>query len=314
MALEDAGDDPQLEPQPGTTPLWPRVRVRALYERVVDTEAVCAELRVVSTVTNVQVREIAGRDWLAAAREDIEPIELGPLWIGPNWAAPPPDRVVVRLEPGLAFGSGRHPSTRLCLERLAAAPPVGLEVIDYGCGSGILAVAAAMLGARRVTALDIDPQALEATVENARSNCVSDRVGVVAADAATRTPEVEPASFVMANILAGTLIELAPMLSALTRPGGRLMLSGVLEAQAGDVAAAYRAEIDMQVGGERDGMGAPGRTASYGVRRHRDHRARHRLAAPSAPMPQGPVDVRESAVPALEDFRKASLSMIPVIY
>ena len=253
MTLEDAGDDPQLEPQPGTTPLWPRVRVRALYERVVDTETVCAELGVASTVTNVQVRKIAGRDWLAAAREDIEPIELGPLWIGPKWAAPPPDRVVVRLEPGLAFGSGRHPSTRLCLERLAAAPPVGLEVIDYGCGSGILAVAAAMLGARRVTALDIDPQALEATAENARANGASDRVSVVSADGATPTPKVEPASFVMANILAGTLIELAPVLSALTRPGGRLMLSGVLEAQAGDVAAAYRAEIDMQVGGERDG-------------------------------------------------------------
>ena len=253
VTLEDAGDDPQLEPQPGTTPLWPRVRVRALYERVVDTESVCAELPVVSTVTNVQVREIAGRDWLAATREDIEPIEVGSLWIGPKWATPPADQVVVRLEPGLAFGSGRHPSTRLCLERLAAAPPVGLEVIDYGCGSGILAVAAAVLGARRVTALDIDPQALRATAENARSNGVSDRVGIVSADAATRTPEVEPASFVMANILAGTLIELAPVLSASTRPGGRLMLSGVLETQAGDVAAAYRAEIDMRVGGERDG-------------------------------------------------------------
>ena len=225
VTLEDAGDDPQLEPQPGTTPLWPRVRVRALYERIVDTETVCSELPGVSAVANVQVREIASRDWLAAAREDIEPIELGPLWIGPNWATPPPGRVVVRLEPGLAFGSGRHPSTRLCLEHLAAAPPFGLEVIDYGCGSGILAVAAAMLGARRVTALDIDPQALGAAAETARSNGVSDRVRV----------------------------ELAPMLSALTGPGGRLMLSGVLEAQAGDVAAAYRAEIDMHVGGTRDG-------------------------------------------------------------
>ena len=253
VTLEDAGDDPQLEPQPGTTPLWPRVRVRALYEHPVDTDSVCSVLPVAAPVTNVRVREIAGRDWLAAAREDVEPIDLGSLWIGPQWADPPPDRVVVRLEPGLAFGSGRHPTTRLCLERLAAKPPEGMEVIDYGCGSGILAVAAAALGARRVIAFDIDPQALRATVENARANGVSDRVCVVAAEAAMRAPVVAPVSLVIANILAGTLVELAPALSALTRPGGNLVLSGILEPQAAEVVAAYCAGFDMLVGGESDG-------------------------------------------------------------
>ena len=252
VTLEDAGDDPQLEPEPGATPLWPHVRVRALYEHPIDPAAVRSVLPGVAAAANVAVREIAERDWIAASREDIAPIEIGSLWIGPQWAMPAPDRIVVRLEPGLAFGSGRHPTTRLCLERLAAAPPAGMDVIDYGCGSGILAVVAAALGARRVVALDIDPQALRATTENARINGVSDRVIVVAADAATDAA-VEPASLVVANILAGPLVELAPMLAALTAPGGDLALSGILEAQADEVAGAYRDAFDMKVGARSDG-------------------------------------------------------------
>ena len=252
VTLEDAGDEPLLEPPPGATPLWPRVRVRALYEHPIDSDTVRLALPSVAAATDIRMREIADRDWIAASREDIVPIEVGRLWIGPQWATPPPDRIVVRLEPGLAFGSGRHPSTRLCLERLAAAPPAGVDVIDYGCGSGILAVSAAALGARRVTALDVDPQALRATAENARINGVSDLVSVLAAHAATSTP-IEPASLVVANILAGTLVELAPVLSALTIPGGILALSGILEAQADEVAGAYRGAFDMQARGEREG-------------------------------------------------------------
>ena len=259
ITLEDAGDAPRLEPEPETTPLWPQVRVRALYEDAGDADRVCRALACpepppgVAPVTNVHVREIAGRDWLAATREDIEPIDLGSLWIGPSWATPPPNRVVVRMEPGLAFGTGRHPTTRLCLEHLAATPPAEVDVIDYGCGSGILAVAAAALGARRVTALDIDPQALHATSENARLNGVSDRMKVVAAGTATATSGVEPAPLVLANILAGTLVELAPVLSAFAAPAGRLVLSGVLEPQSREVVEAYRGEFDIRVGGERDG-------------------------------------------------------------
>ena len=255
VTLEDAGDAPQLEPGPGETPLWPRVRVRALYERAADRDAVRLALPGAPATTNVRVREIADRDWIAASREDIVPIGIGRLWIGPHRAIPPPGRVVVRLEPGLAFGSGSHPTTRLCLERLAAAPPAGIDVIDYGCGSGILAVAAAALGARRVLALDIDPQALHATAENARINGVSDRVSVAAAETATAASgaAAEPASLVVANILAGTLVDLAPVLSALTTPGGDLALSGILEAQADDVAGAYRSTFDIDVGGTSDG-------------------------------------------------------------
>ena len=252
VTLEDAGDDPQLEPEPGATPLWPHVRLRALYEHPAGPEAARSSLPGAPTVTKVRVRRIADRDWLAASREDIVPIEIGALWIGPHGTAPPPDRVVVRLEPGLAFGSGRHPTTRLCLERLAATPPAGIDVIDYGCGSGILAVTATALGARRVTAIDIDPQALRATAENARANGVSDRVSVVAADAAA-SAVVEPASLVVANILADPLMALAPGLAALTAPRGELALSGILETQVDDVTAAFRAAFDMRVGARSEG-------------------------------------------------------------
>ena len=260
MTLEDAGDDPQLEPRPGAIPLWPHARVRALFEHPVDPDALRSALPGVPAVTNVRVREIADRDWLAASREDIELIEIGSLWIGPCWATPSPERTVVRLEPGLAFGSGRHPTTRLCLERLAATPPVGIDVIDYGCGSGVLAIAAAVLGARRVTALDIDPQARRATAENARINGVSDRVRVVAAGAtatvtagAAASAAAAPASLVIANILAGPLMELAPTLTAMTIPGGGLALSGILEAQTNEVAGAYRDAFDIHTRTSSDG-------------------------------------------------------------
>ena len=252
VTLEDAGDEPRLEPGPGAMPLWPIVRVRALYEHGADVNAVRSVLRSVSEVSNPRLREIAERDWLAAAREDIEPLEIGTLWIGPQWAVAPPGRTVVRLEPGLAFGSGSHATTRLCLERLAAAPPVGGDVVDYGCGSGILAIAAAALGARRVLAVDIDPQALEATAANARVNGVSDRVSAVAADAAAIDIGAG-ASLVVANILAGPLIELAPVLGGMTGPGGDLALSGIVETQAAEVADAYRSAFDIHTETSRDG-------------------------------------------------------------
>ena len=248
VSLEDAGNDPQLEPEPGTTPLWPYVRIRALYERSSDAETVRALLQDSSTLTNAHAREIADRDWLAASREDIEPISIGSLWIGPLWTAAPPSCTVVRLEPGLAFGSGRHPTTRLCLERLAADPPVGIDVIDYGCGSGILAIAAAALGARHACALDIDPQARHATVENARINRVCNRLRVVA-----EPDELAPAPLVVANILAGPLVALASVVASLTLPGGALVLSGILDTQVDSVASAYRDAFDLHIGASSEG-------------------------------------------------------------
>ena len=248
LTLEDAGDDPQLEPAPGATPLWPRIRVRALYAHFGARDAVRTKLRATPQVTDLRTREIADRDWLAASRENIEPLAIGPLWIGPHGMAPPPGRSAVHLEPGLAFGSGRHPTTRLCLQWLVASRVTGLDVVDYGCGSGILAITAAILGARRVTALDIDPQARQATIENARINGVSDRMRVIA-----DYSEVTPAALVMANILAGPLLELAPVITAMTMPGGKLALSGLLESQSDEVAAAYRNGMDVHVGASSDG-------------------------------------------------------------
>lgn len=228
--------------------MWPRVRVRALYAHARDRDAARLQLPDTPGVTNLHAREIADRDWLAAAREGIEPIEIGPLWIGPHGMDPPPDRAGVRLEPGLAFGSGHHPSTRLCLEWLVESSPSGLDVIDFGCGSGILAISAAILGARQVTALDIDPQARQSTIESARANGVSDRVRVVP----DRT-EAGPATLVVANILSGPLVALAPAITELTKPGGCLALAGLLDSQANEVAAAYRDGFDIRVGGARDG-------------------------------------------------------------
>ena len=248
VSLEDAGDHPQLEPEPGAAPLWPKVRISALYERSSDAETLRALLQKTAALSNVHVRKIADRDWLVATREDIEPISIGSLWIGPSWTTAPSDCTVVRLEPGLAFGSGRHPTTRLCLERLVAEPPVGMDVIDYGCGSGILAIAAATLGARRVFALDIDPQARHATAENARINRVCERLSVVGQD-----NELESASLVVVNILAEPLVTLAPSIAEMTVPGGALVLSGILENQAHSVAGAYSDAFDIHAGATSDG-------------------------------------------------------------
>ena len=248
VTLEDAGDDPQLEPAPGATPLWPRVRVRALYADERACDAAGAMLPESPEVTKVHTREIADRDWLSASREGVEPLEIGPLWIGPHGMDSPPHRAVVRLEPGLAFGSGHHPTTRLCLEWMVEFSPSGLDVIDFGCGSGILSVTAAILGARQVTALDIDPQARLSTIDNARANGVSDRVRVIA-----DRSEAGSAALVVANILSGPLVELAPVITGMTNPGGCLALSGLLDSQADEVAAAYRDGFEIRVGGARDG-------------------------------------------------------------
>ncbi len=164
------------------------------------------------------------------------------LWVCPTAADPPddPDAVVVRLDPGLAFGTGTHPTTALCLQILDSLPVSGRTVIDYGCGSGILGIAALKLGAVHVAAVDLDPQAWLATRENAVRNGVSTAIDVVGVDAALR-----PAFCVMANILAGPLIELAPKLTAACEPGGYLLLSGLLKTQAYSVKAAYAAGFDM---------------------------------------------------------------------
>jgi ribosomal protein L11 methyltransferase len=182
--------------------------------------------------------------------DEYHPMRFGQhLWIVPSWSEPPaPEAVNILLDPGLAFGTGIHPTTALCLEWLDAHPPTGKLVVDYGCGSGVLAIAALRLGARHAWAVDIDPQALTATEDNADKN------GIAAGNLYTAGPDGLPpmqADLVMANILAGPLVELAPELTQLLAPGGRLLLSGILAEQADEVRRAYP-EIDWQAHSERE--------------------------------------------------------------
>jgi ribosomal protein L11 methyltransferase len=189
------------------------------------------------------------RDWVRASRAQFAPLRITDgLWIVPTWIEPPrPDAVNIRLDPGLAFGTGAHPTTALCLRYLARHVRRTESVLDYGCGSGILAIAAAKLGAAHVVGVDIDPQALHASTDNARENRAAAQF--VHAD----SPLTGRFTIVVANILANPLRLLAPALAARTRPGGRIALSGVLAAQADEVSAAYAPWFDMQTQAEEDG-------------------------------------------------------------
>jgi ribosomal protein L11 methyltransferase len=254
VTFADAGDDPVLEPAPGETPLWPRIRVSALFPTSIDPLRVDAALAQPSGLVSrsgLHVARLDDRDWEREWLKDFAPMRFGQrLWVCPGDQQPTgSDGVIVRLDPGLAFGTGTHPTTALCLQWLDAATVSDQTLVDYGCGSGILAVAAALLGARKVYAVDNDPQALIATRDNADRNGVSQRIDVFAPD---QLPPVA-AEIVIANILAGPLQELAPVLTAITRPGGQLVMSGLLQDQAEAVEQAYRTEFDFEQRAEDQG-------------------------------------------------------------
>ena len=250
----DRGDEPVLEPKPGEVRLWSDTLVRALFEESRDPARNMGHLatRLGPHITAfARIRPVADRAWERAWLADWKSMRFGRrLWVCPTAADAPDDpcAVVLRLDPGLAFGTGTHPTTALCLQILDALPLSGASVIDYGCGSGILGIAALKLGAARVTAVDLDPQALIATRENAIRNGVSSQIETQAVPAA-----LQAADCVVANILAGPLIELAPILTGACRPKGDLLLSGLLMAQAYAVKAAYSSAFDMvQVVGRED--------------------------------------------------------------
>jgi ribosomal protein L11 methyltransferase len=228
-----SGDEPAGERH------WPRTRVTALVPGDTDPQQLFDALREQAPqwAGNPATRErFADQDWIAAFRQRFEPLRFGRLGVRASWSPPFAEDVVdIVIDPGMAFGTGAHATTSLCLAALAAMPDVaGARVIDYGCGSGILAIAAARLGAAAVLAVDIDPQALYATIENARINGVEDRITVA-------RPEALPAfsaDGLLANILARPLIELASRFATLLLPGGRLAVSGILADQAAAVIAA----------------------------------------------------------------------------
>src|SRR5262245_28640847 len=248
ITLQDAGDDPVLEPAPGTTPLWPRVQIRALFDESVDREAVLDLLRtgLAQPLADARFETIADRAWEREWLKDFHPMRFGRrLWTCPGGQRPtgaalagnsdagPP--CFIELDPGLAFGTGTHPTTALCLEWLDGAPLSGKRIIDYGCGSGVLAIAALRLGAATALAIDIDPQAQLATLDNARRNGVEGALTVggperVENRLADGTSAFE-AHILLANILAEPLQELAPRFASLLRPGGSIVLSGILTSQ-----------------------------------------------------------------------------------
>jgi ribosomal protein L11 methyltransferase len=252
VTLEDGADDPVLEPAPGATPLWRSTRVAGLFRADRDPMDLLARLRrdLGGALPTHRLDPLADQDWARAWLDQFRPMRFGRrLWVCPTWATPPADgHVSVVMDPGLAFGTGTHPTTALCMEWLDGASLDGAEVLDYGCGSGILAVAALKLGARRAWAVDIDPQALIAARDNAARNGVAGRLRVCApGDLGAVQVDV-----VLANILAGTLIELAPNLMQQLRAGGSAVLSGVLRDQAAAVSTAYRPWVPQMELAERD--------------------------------------------------------------
>ncbi|MCX8086319.1 MAG: 50S ribosomal protein L11 methyltransferase [Rhodocyclaceae bacterium] len=258
VAVEDAQAGTELEtPQfgePGSpaTPLWAQSRLIALFEPAEDLRSrLAAAVREggLEELPAISFEEVAEQDWVRLSHSQFEPIQISErLWIVPSWhAAPDPAAINLVLDPGLAFGTGSHPTTRLCLEWLEANVVPGSSVLDYGCGSGILALAALKLGAGDALGVDIDPAALAAAAENAARNGVSLRL------APSSAPLEERFDFVVANILTNPLKLLAPLLAGRLKPGGALALSGVLESQADEVIAAYAPYLPLSVGAAREG-------------------------------------------------------------
>lgn len=241
VTLTDAADQPVLEPLPGETPVWDQLVLTALFPIDQDLTSLLLLLELqkqAGTLQAVRVEQLEDRPWVREWMDQFQPMQFGQrLWIYPSWhEAPDDDSIKILLDPGLAFGTGTHPTTALCLEWLDGAELHGKSVLDYGCGSGILAIAAAKLGAAEILATDIDPQALESTANNAHRNDLPE-------DAIqTCYPESVPDKqydIVVANILSGPLVKLTDTLIAHLKPGGHLVLSGILAEQSKNIHTAY---------------------------------------------------------------------------
>jgi ribosomal protein L11 methyltransferase len=271
VSLTDAADEPVLEPAPGATPLWQHTITRGLFAPSTDFDAVRAALRELlpdGAELAFEQRQVEDQDWIHAWLQHAKPLRFGAdgrpgLWICPSgFQVDEAGADVVQLDPGLAFGTGTHPSTALCLDWIADQALAGKQVLDYGCGSGILAIAALKRGAAAALAVDIDPQALTAARGNAAINAVAGLLRC--ADVAQFTEQAvdELVDIVLANILAKPLIELAPILSRQVKPGGAIVLAGILQSQADEVRAAYAPWFDFAADGLREDW-----ARVYGTRR-----------------------------------------------
>lgn len=244
VTLEDSADQPLLEPPPGATPIWDDTIITGLFEANANIDLITLALHNdLGDNTPIKVEALEDKDWIREWMDTFKPIPFGQrLWVCPSWHKPVDANAVnLMLDPGLAFGTGTHETTSLCLKWLDGADIQDKIVIDYGCGSGILAIAAALLGASRVVCVDNDPQALLATRQNAERNQIQDKIEVY-------TPESVPsleADIMLANILAGPLVSLSARLSGFTKPGGNIVLSGILKEQAQEVSDAYANGFQM---------------------------------------------------------------------
>ncbi|AQQ68930.1 ribosomal protein L11 methyltransferase [Microbulbifer agarilyticus] len=254
VTLQDNADQPILEPGLGETPLWDETLVTGLFDAEVDTgitEAKAASF-LCELLPNARWEQLEDKDWEREWMSNYKPIQCADnLWICPSWCEPPaPDAVNIVLDPGLAFGTGTHPTTFLCLQWLAGEAVQGKTAIDFGCGSGILGIAAILLGAESALGTDIDPQALIASRDNAvRNGLEPERFPVYLPE---KTPADASADIMLANILAGPLVELAPQLVERTKVGGRICLSGILASQSDKVKTAYSQWIDFDADGEKE--------------------------------------------------------------
>jgi ribosomal protein L11 methyltransferase len=240
VTLQDNADQPILEPGLGETPLWDSVKITGLFDANINTAhtIAIAEKRFGNQLPEHAWELLEDKDWEREWMTHYHAICCGErLWICPSWQQPPePEKINLMLDPGLAFGTGTHPTTFLCMQWIDQQDFNGLDVVDYGCGSGILGIAALLLGAKKVTGIDIDPQALLATADNAKRNNLADNAMPVYLP--IDCPKVE-VDVMLANILAGPLAELAPVLSGMTKIGGKICLSGILTTQAQTVIKAY---------------------------------------------------------------------------
>ncbi len=246
VTLEDNADQPILEPGLGETPLWDNVKITGLFDAEIDTAKITAiaEKKFGNKLPEHKWEQLEDKDWEREWMNNYHAIRCGErLWICPSWQQPPePQKINLMLDPGLAFGTGTHPTTFMCMQWIDQQEFTGLDIVDYGCGSGILGIATLLMGAKKVVGVDIDPQALLATIENAKRNNL--REDAMPVFLPKDCPDFK-ADIVLANILAGPLAELAPALNAMTKPGGKICLSGILAIQANAVKDAYAPWFDF---------------------------------------------------------------------
>ena len=253
VTYHDAADQPVLEPGPGETPLWNRIHIVGLYPGDADTQEITEQLSKLldlEQLPELAINPLEDRDWTRAWMDDFKPMQFGErLWICPHgFDIPQPDAVNLLLDPGLAFGTGTHQTTALCLEWLDGCNLDNLKILDFGCGSGVLAIAALLLGAQHAWATDNDPQALTATHDNAEKNSVIDKITI----ASPEELEDQQVDIVLANILAGPHMKLASLPAQKIKTGGKIVLSGILDIQKQEVSQCYQQWFDIKPPVQRD--------------------------------------------------------------